>query len=367
MHISRLTKFRFLGVDAYWAFCMAVNIYLVFYRGYNTRQLRGLDRKYFIACYGLALIPAIIYLFIETKERGKIYGGAVVSKSFSHRANAINRFDIAVVLGVDRVEFPSHCSPLCFHVVSIIILHRRQVSNLPRVAVLIAIVIYIMAGRDVWKKRDALDGFLNPFNEDPFTSVIMTTEVTITTEDRRPSIPNFKERDIGEAHAENGYDAYSVNIELGQPKAPELSPRPSRPAIFNLPSVTRAVALSQENVESFLYARVAFLFFIALLVTWVPSSVNRAYALAHPRHLNYGLNFTSAFVFSIQGLLNCMVYMATSRTACRRLWAKMLKRSYDSSGRKESFTTYAMGSEGERSRGQRLDSDATSVTNLTAR
>ena len=66
---------------------MAVNIYLVFFRSYNTRQLRALDRKYFVACYGFALIPAIIYLFIETEGRGKIYGGAVVSKSLSHNTD----------------------------------------------------------------------------------------------------------------------------------------------------------------------------------------------------------------------------------------------------------------------------------------
>lgn len=58
---------------------MAVNIYLVFFRGYNTKQLRGLDHKYFVACYGLSLIPAVAYLFIATEERGKVYGGAVVS------------------------------------------------------------------------------------------------------------------------------------------------------------------------------------------------------------------------------------------------------------------------------------------------
>lgn len=79
LNTHELTRFRFLGVDAYWAFCMAVNIYLVFFRGYNTRQLRGLDHKYLIACYGLSVIPAIVYLFIKTKERGKMYGGAIAS------------------------------------------------------------------------------------------------------------------------------------------------------------------------------------------------------------------------------------------------------------------------------------------------
>lgn len=44
--ISSLCQFQaflvqmFLGVDVYWAFCMALNVYLVFFRGYTTEQLR---------------------------------------------------------------------------------------------------------------------------------------------------------------------------------------------------------------------------------------------------------------------------------------------------------------------------------------
>ncbi|KAL8788525.1 MAG: hypothetical protein Q9195_007264 [Heterodermia aff. obscurata] len=269
----------------------------------NIQQLRGLDRKYFVACYGLSLIPAIVYLFVDTKDRGKIYGGAIVGRM---------------------------------------------------IAVLVAIVIYIMAGCYVWNKRDALSGFLNPFNEDPFTSVLTTTEVTITSASREPSLPNFEVREIPNIYNDDSYEAYSVNVEIGQPK-------PSRPAMFRIPTATRAVALSQENAESFLYARVAFLFFIALLVTWVPSSVNRAYALAHPEHINFGLNLTSALVFSIQGILNTMVYVVTSKSACRKLLARVTRQA--PTEMRQNSTTYGM----ERQRRQELDSDATSMTNLTGR
>ncbi|KAL8989607.1 MAG: hypothetical protein Q9169_008323 [Polycauliona sp. 2 TL-2023] len=325
----------FLGVDAYWAFCMAVNIYLVFFRSYNTHQLQGLDHKYFIACYGFALIPSIVYLFIHTKDRGKIYGGAVLWCWVSNEWNFLRIAVLYVFMWV---------------------------------AVLIAIVIYIMAGRDVWRKRDALKGFLNPFNEDPFaTNVTMTTSVTITSESRKPSLPNLEVREVDESHLDQNYDAYSVNIEIGQQR-PELPQRPSRPAVFRIPAITRTAALSEENADAFLYARVAFLFFIALLITWVPSSVNRAHSLVHPEKIDFPLNFTSAIVFSSQGLLNCVVYMATSQSACRRLWAKMLRRDYvPPVARKESFANYPMGRDVERNGRQRLDSDATSLTNLTAR
>lgn len=226
-----------------------------------------------------------------------------------------------------------------------------------------------MAGRHVWRKRDALDGFLNPFNEDPFArEVVMTTSVTITSHERKPSLPSFEVREVDKNHTDRTYDAYSVNIELGQAQQrPERPRRPSRPAVFRIPSVTRAVALSEENVDAFLYARVAFLFFIALLITWVPSSVNRAYALAHPEHINFGLNLTSAIVFSSQGLLNCLVYMATSQSACRKLWAKLLRRDYVPPTKKEHSSMYTMGSDSGRSGLHRLDTDATSMTNLTAR
>jgi hypothetical protein len=68
----------FLGVDCYWAFCMAINVYLVFFRGYTVRQLRSLDIIYLLACYGLSLIPAFVFLWISTRERGPIYGPAVI-------------------------------------------------------------------------------------------------------------------------------------------------------------------------------------------------------------------------------------------------------------------------------------------------
>ena len=68
----------FLGVDCYWAFCMAINVYLVFFRGYTTDQLRGLELRYLLACYGLSFVPALVFVFISTPSGGRIYGDAVI-------------------------------------------------------------------------------------------------------------------------------------------------------------------------------------------------------------------------------------------------------------------------------------------------
>jgi hypothetical protein len=60
---------------------MAVNIYLAFYRHYSGKDLKRLEKWYFVVCYGLPLIPAVVMLCIKTEERGPIYGSAVVFDS----------------------------------------------------------------------------------------------------------------------------------------------------------------------------------------------------------------------------------------------------------------------------------------------
>ena len=57
---------------------MAINVYLTVFRKYNALQLRALEWKYHIMCYGGSFIPALVMCFVETKKHGKIYGPATV-------------------------------------------------------------------------------------------------------------------------------------------------------------------------------------------------------------------------------------------------------------------------------------------------
>ena len=124
--------------------------------------------------------------------------------------------------------------------------------------------MYIGAGRVIFKRRHELDGFLNPLNEAPFANTVVT-EVRITHEDRTISgsytedgAPAGLERD------EHGDQIYSVNIEA----APQTRSH-TMPDVLNVRNLTRNAAVSNSNAESWLYARVAFLFFLALAITWV--------------------------------------------------------------------------------------------------
>lgn len=83
---SRLISHRFLPADALWTLCMAFNVYLTFFHKYDARQLRTLEWKYIVFCYGTPFIPAFVYFFISTEGKGKIYGSATVSPVLSSLA-----------------------------------------------------------------------------------------------------------------------------------------------------------------------------------------------------------------------------------------------------------------------------------------
>lgn len=76
------------------------------------------------------------------------------------------------------------------------------------------------------------------------------------------------------------------------------------------------------NRATLSYCYTALLFFIALLVTWVPSTVNRVYTLVSPGSPSpFALDFASGLVLPLQGFWNTVIYIVTSLAACKALAA----------------------------------------------
>ncbi|KAL0939586.1 G-protein coupled receptor [Colletotrichum truncatum] len=65
------------------------------------------------------------------------------------------------------------------------------------------------------------------------------------------------------------------------------------------------------------YLVVSILFFLALIATWLPSMTNRVYSIVHPDPPIFWLNLMAAFVLTLQGFWNAMVYLGTSWALCR--------------------------------------------------
>jgi Slime mold cyclic AMP receptor. len=76
--LQSLTVSRFMQGDAYWAMCMAINVYLTFYHKYDGRMLRRMEPIYWAGCLGVPLIPGLAFIWVSTKSQGRVYGNALL-------------------------------------------------------------------------------------------------------------------------------------------------------------------------------------------------------------------------------------------------------------------------------------------------
>lgn len=159
----------------------------------------------------------------------------------------------------------------------------------------------------------------------PFTTftAFKTTEVSVTSESlnshvRKP-LNTFNPGRLSRNTSDTAksYTQYSTTIKsthsgfplIGGPRTGSMSTQFHR----------NKMALD-ANTAAWGYTKVALLFFVSLLVTWVPSSINRIYDLAHPGHVSYPLNYASAIVLPLMGFWNSVIYITTTRALCKALF-----------------------------------------------
>jgi hypothetical protein len=221
-----------------------------------------------------------------------------------------------------------------------------------RFAILLALGIYLRAGKDIWVKRKQLRNFNNSSSHDtsitesgPFAGVQgiqRTTDISVNYEDVNPVNPDLSS---SESSQETGYpqaakgtavNTFTVDISSAQSQQgpqneyPEKSDHISTVSVAPLPMPRpvdrlppRKYTAVEANTAIWSYTKVSLLFFFAMMVTWIPSSANRLYSLIHPGETHLGLAYTSALVLPLQGFWNATIYATTSLSACRELWANI--------------------------------------------
>ena len=245
---------------------MAFNVYLTLFRKKNAQQLKNLEWKYHVMCYGTSFAVAFVYIFINTDDRGSIYGPATLWCWVD-----INW----VYLRIAFCYAPAWC------------------------CILLSFCIYVLAGREIFIKRQQLRAFNRALPsevpvENPFTD-FKTTEIRITSElatiNASDSAKAFMSPDrrieragISRSKSDSAYNPYTVVIG-STPMTPrettkhltgekvsitskplKLDPAPStKPTSYQ----RNNRAALEANAAAWGYTKVALLFFISLLVTWV--------------------------------------------------------------------------------------------------
>ncbi|KAK1760203.1 cyclic AMP receptor 1 [Echria macrotheca] len=322
----------FMQGDAYWALAMAVNVYLTFYHKFDARALRKMEIPYFLCCYGIPFIPGFTFLFVRHAAGGRPYGNAVLWCWLNSEWEV---YRIATFYG-----------PVWL-------------------AILIAIAIYLRAGREIYKKRKRMLNFSGSGangtvgNNEPFspghdlfapgfkiTEVVQTTEIVQKTASSTPGIPKelgstktpnvasysvtiSADAPVNDTESLNGLedaDSASGSVQSAQARHPRISSsaRPPPTGAANMQARRRF----QRNVEAhkaiWSYTKCALLFFAVLLITWIPSSGNRVYTLINNGDVSRPLFFASAFVLPLQGFWNAVIYAVTSWTACKQFWVTIV-------------------------------------------
>ena len=120
----------------------------------------------------------------------------------------------------------------------------------------------------------------------------------------------------------------------------------------------RRHAAQQADNAAWSYTKVSVLFFIAMMITWIPSSANRLYSVVHPGHMSLVLGYAAAFVLPLQGCWNALIYTTTSLQACRAVWDRVVHH------KRSSIHGTLSGSEGRENRSNKMYTETDSMTEL---
>ncbi|KAI0201030.1 hypothetical protein F4808DRAFT_426367 [Astrocystis sublimbata] len=295
---------QFLPSDALWALAMAFNVYLTFYWKFDAQKLRKIEKWYLLICYGLPLPPALAYIFISTKKRGRIYGDAILWCWVD------TKWDI--------LRIATFYGPIWIILAG-------------------TIFIYIRAGGEIYRKRRQLRK-LDSSSAAGGTDVEMfkfeeaypmkTTEISVTSETLAPPTPDAdpgRESESRPSHDPKPSAAYSITI------SSEQEPRPAarNPHASMMPPQAKSSRRRNHDLNSaaWAYTKCSILFFTALAVTWLPSSANRVYSVVHSGDSVLVLEILAAVVLPLQGFWNAVIYAVTSWAAVKLFVSEMLHRA----------------------------------------
>lgn len=174
--------------------------------------------------------------------------------------------------------------------------------------------IYISAGKVVLRWRRELlkyaqnDSSIHSTIRPSSPKIVKTVEVYVTREPAQMSSsthpPGFDSRQTAVSHE-------------SKPPATHYDKRPRK-----------SVPGSDANRAAINYCKCALLFSAAMIVTWVPSTLNRLVTLVRPNDPIFGLAYASALVLPLQGFWNAIIYIFTSLPACKALMRRITTASH---------------------------------------
>ncbi|PKX89245.1 putative cAMP receptor (Car4) [Aspergillus novofumigatus IBT 16806] len=250
--------------DVLWTLAMACDVFLVVYYQFDVRALRKLETWYIAIITSIVAIPAIVFLFIHTPEKGPMYGSVTLWCSIS--PNWV----------VFRVVF--YYGPIWFLILSVLL-------------------FYILVGIKVIKLR-------HQFNLSRTDHIALSSNISSTNQ-------AFDQ-------PQNSV-AVTVQIDIQSQPAAHVYPSPCEQKPQSSRNVTPEQKRSKHSNVSFRqYILMPMVFFLVLLATWVAPTINRLSALVNPNHVSYPLLLAVGAMGSLRGFWNGVVFITLGMKGWKR-------------------------------------------------
>ncbi|KAJ5935780.1 hypothetical protein N7466_005327 [Penicillium verhagenii] len=275
--------------DVFWTLAMAFDTYLVVFHHFDAHYLQKLEVKYIGGITTLTFIPALVFLFIRSDEKGSVYGSETVWCSISPK-----------------------------WIILRLILYYGPVW----LTIAIVLIFYALIGIEIARLRDefkltdddhiALTSNLssNTFN---FNPEITQGSVTTTVEANSSFPDTYKPNtNSSEAH---------ITSHSSLQQAIAFRPPTAGASMNYQPSKQRRVSFKQ-------YILMPSLFFLALLATWVAPTINRVSTFIHPDRESFPLLVAVSAFGSLRGFWNGVIFTTMGMKGWkRRARERMILRS----------------------------------------
>ncbi|KAM0432938.1 hypothetical protein ACHAPT_004643 [Fusarium lateritium] len=330
----------FMQSDPWWSFAMAINVFLVFFFNANPRTFRQYAWLYCIVCFGGPMIPAIVLISVRGHPDGLIFGDATLWCWIGTDWSLVRLYSYYIPIWVFSL-----LSIVIYIAVGFHVFHHR---NLLRNAAADRFDSVEKNGSNPYSSSDAKgssEAVVSPpsttdrrytdhclqnltgrqeYYGTAVTEVQITSSVPRRKNQDEPAVPGVVHSGISPNRARSwALPASYENLEPNTPSrtqrfetvcSSDNPPNPPPTIASRLRAVKSNASLKLKRLDpvKMAYLRTSFIFGFAVLITWIPSSVNRLYSLTHHDKISFPLSVASGCVLPLQGVWNALIYFTTS-------------------------------------------------------
>ncbi|KAF7560340.1 hypothetical protein G7046_g3806 [Stylonectria norvegica] len=338
----------FMQSDPWWSLAMAFNVFLVFFFRAKPDSFRKWWWLYCMICYGGPFVFALALLLVRDSEKGPVYGEATIWCWVDREWDEIRIYTYYMLIWICISG-----SLLFYFLVGYHVFHTRNQlksfiasQNRDNSAVENGRDKQVETGRvkqveEVHSKSTTNMPQHRRFN---FPSVgqhgfygTVTTEVQVIHSTAscaalptEPKIAHMQSTPHVSFEESNPRIQPASSQYFSSVTSPKTAPVPQGSPLRRITSATTAVMYKFriEDPIKRAYLRTSFLFALSVLVTWIPSSMNRIHSWLEGKS-PYEFHVATAAVLPLQGLWNAVIFFVTSWRPLyerwRDCWLRMMK------------------------------------------